>query len=282
MPVDTLAEALQITPVGNDLYRARNVVFGERGVVFGGQLIAHITVAASRSVPDQVAKSVHAVFLRPVSVADDVELVVDVLHRGRTFSTATVSLRQNDRQCAHGTVLLTAPEPDLIRHAVSAPSVAPPEQATPRADPLPDREIRVAGGVEIDDADAVGPPELDVWIRYSANDDPVIRRGFLAHASASFLIGTAMRPHPGVGQSIAHRAISTGIIAHTVSFQEAPPSGEWMLLHQESTSTGNGRAHGIGHAFDHAGGLIATFSQESMIRAFEEGVSSAGRESTIL
>jgi acyl-CoA thioesterase len=282
MPVDTLIEALELQPRGDHRYAARNVVFGERGVVFGGQLIAHLAVAAARTDPDKRVKSAHGVFMRPVMVADDVEIVVDIAHQGRAFTTTSVSLRQDGRECARGMVLLTAAEPDLIRHAVQAPVVAPPEEGVLRPDPLPDRELRVLGGADIDDAQAVGPPELDVWVRHAACDDPVIRMGLLAHASASFLIGAAMRPHTGVGQGIAHRAISTGIIAHTISFHEDAPTSDWMLLHQESTAAGHGRAHGVGHAFDRRGMLVATFTQEGMIREFAEGVSSAGRESTIL
>ena len=46
MPVDTLLQALDIDAIGEHRYAARNVVFGERGVVFGGQLLAHLIVAA--------------------------------------------------------------------------------------------------------------------------------------------------------------------------------------------------------------------------------------------
>jgi len=282
MPVDDLISALDLEPMGEHRYRGRNVVFGERGVVFGGQLIAQIAVAAARSVPDKHLESAHAVFGKPVSVDDDTEIVVDMLHAGRAFASASVAIRQNDRDCARGIVLMTAREPDLIRYGVPAPEVEAPEFSVVRADPLPDREMRIVDGVDIETTEANGPPELGVWLSLRPGGDAVARCGLLAHATASFLIGATMRPHRGVGQSIAHSGISTGIVSHTISFHEDPPPDGWMLLHQQNVFAGHGRAHGTGHVFDERGNVIASFSQESMIRAFADGVSTVGKERTIL
>jgi acyl-CoA thioesterase II len=137
--------------------------------------------------------------------------------------------------------------------------------------------------VDIDDASAVGPAESYFWVRFpGAPDDQVIAQGLLTHASAGFLIGTAMRPHADVGQSLAHRAISTGIIAHTISFHDDLDTGEWLLLANESPAAGRGRSYGAGHVFTESGRLVASFSQEAMIRHFPDGQSPDGRETTIL
>jgi acyl-CoA thioesterase-2 len=55
-----------------------------------------------------------------------------------------------------------------------------------------------------------------------------------------------------------------------------------MLLSQQSTYSGRGRAYGSGEVFSNDGRLIASYSQESMIRHFPEGISPEGQESTIL
>ena len=282
MPVDDLISSLDLEPIDEQRYRGRNVSLGERGVVFGGQLIAQIAVAGARSVPDKHLKSAHAVFGKPVTVDDDTEIVVDLLHAGRAFASASVAIRQNGRDCARGIVLMTAREPDLIRYSVPAPEVERPELSIVRPDPLPDREMRIVGGADIDTIEVDGPPELDVWMSLRPGGDAVARSGLLAHATAGFLIGATMRPHQGFGQSIAHTGISTGIISHTISFHDDPPPEGWILLHQENIFAGHGRAFGMGHAFDDDGRVIASFSQESMIRSFAEGVTPAGKERTIL
>jgi acyl-CoA thioesterase II len=81
---------------------------------------------------------------------------------------------------------------------------------------------------------------------------------------------------------MAHASFSTGIVAHTVSFHEDIDPSQWLLIHQESTAAGRGRAYGVGQVFDRSGVLVASFSQEALMRHFPEGHGAAGRESTVL
>jgi acyl-CoA thioesterase-2 len=282
MPVSDLVDALRLEQTGPHTYRAQNFEMGERGVVFGGQLIAQLIAAGATVDETKRVKSAHAVFARPVMVADPVELRVDVLQNGRTFGSATASLWQDGKERSRATILLTADEPDMIRHSSSMPEVASADETSPMgANP----DVRVVGNIDILDADATGDPMIDVWFRRSGGVDgpgaQSIEQGLLAHSSASFLIGAAMRPHPGVGQSAAHAAFSTGIIAHTISFHEPIDLSEWHLLRSRSTYAGRGRAYGAGEIFA-SGQLVASFSQESMVRHFPEGVSPEGQESTVL
>jgi acyl-CoA thioesterase II len=129
----------------------------------------------------------------------------------------------------------------------------------------------------------VAPPRLSVWIRFpAAGIDQVTSQALVAHASARYLMGTTMLPHSGVGERMAHRAFSTGIIEHTVSFHEKVDLDGWLLVHQESAYAGRGRAYGTGQVFDAAGALLASFSQEALMRPFPEGHSVEGREATVL
>jgi acyl-CoA thioesterase II len=279
--VADLASDLALDEIEPLRFRGRNDI-GERGVVFGGHLLAHMAVAGARAAVDKPIKSAHGLFARPVAAGKDFEIAVDVLHAGRVFASATATLSQDGRRCARALVLLTAPEPDLIRHAAPMPVVDGPDEAVPYADSIGGREVRAVGGVDINDSDAVGPAESYLWVRFpEAPDDQIIAQGLVTHASAGFLIGTAMRPHP-VGQRQAHRDISTGIIGHTISFHDQLDARGWLLLANESPAAGRGRAFGSGHVFTESGRLVASFSQEAMIRHFPEGQSAAGRESTIL
>ena len=284
MPVSDLADALRLEQTGPTTYRADNYEMGERGVVFGGQLIGQLIAAGALVDESKTVKSAHAIFARPVMVAEPVELRIDVLQAGRTFASANTSIWQGDKERARAMILLSADEPDLIRHAVAMPNVPGPDDVAPMSPANPD--ARVVGDVDILDADATGEPEIDVWWRRSGGVDcdqrVAIGQGLLAHASATFLIGAAMRPHAGVGQSAAHAAFSTGIIGHTISFHEPIDVAAWHLLCHRSRYTGRGRAYGMGEVFDAAGQLVASFSQESMVRHFPEGVSPDGQESTIL
>src|SRR3546814_15765329 len=81
------------------------------------------------------------------------------------------------------------------------------------------------------------------------------------------LIATAMRPHEGVAQSLAHRTIATSVISHTITFHEPCPAGDWFLLSLESPFAGGGRSYGGGHVARRDGRLVASFTQDNMIRA---------------
>jgi acyl-CoA thioesterase len=280
-----LASALAFERVDEGRCRFSNAGTGERGVVFGGQLLAQMMVAAATVDPagTKSVKSAHGLFARPVLVDEDMDVTVDLLHGGRTLSMVTTTVWQRDRACARGQILLDGGEDDLIRHSPEAPAVDGPDAAVPWGDPVEGREIRTVGGVDILDAESTGPAEVHVWVRTSGPpDNLVVNQALLAHATASFLIGTAMRPHAGVGQSVAHREISTGIVGHTISFHEDIAPDQWMLLANESPFAGRGRAFGRGQVFTRSGQLVASFSQESMIRHFPTGQSVEGREATVL
>jgi hypothetical protein len=79
--------------------------------------------------------------------------------------------------------------------------------------------------------------------------------------------GLALRPHSSVATiNDAHRTLSTGMIAHTVHYQERFDIGNWLFVQQQATYMGRGRAHGEGRVYDRSGMLVSTFAQDSMVR----------------
>jgi acyl-CoA thioesterase II len=165
---------------------------------------------------------------------------------------------------------LSVDDPDLIRHQAEMPPVAGPDQLDPdEALVFPDTEVRT-----VQDSTATAPggvPALYFWIRHPESYDSVAaNQAILSWATNGFLIGLAMRPHTDVVNiGDAHRSVSTGVIGHTINFHERFDVGQWLLLAQESTYAGRGRVHGRGTAFTQDGRLVATFSQDSMVRGVE-------------
>jgi acyl-CoA thioesterase len=267
--LDELLAVLDLHPTGPGTFRADSMEFGAGAVVFGGQQLAQTIVAAATVDPAKSVKSVHTVFARGASTDRPLEFAVDVMQQGRSFASATVTISQGERLCTRSLVLLHAPDPDLIRHQDAAPEVPSAAESTPSAHGAGFWEVRTVGGVDIADPDAVGPPRLDVWTRFpDAPDDPNLNQALLAFATDGFLIGTAMRPHAGVGQALAHRSISTSVITHTLTFHGPVDASGWLLLDQESPVAGAGRSYGRAHVFAEGGDLVASFVQENMIRAF--------------
>jgi acyl-CoA thioesterase len=279
---DALTASLQIAEeVGPNRYRFPQPPEG-RGVVFGGHLLAQMCVAGVQAGDGKLVRSAHGVFARSVKADEPYDVQVDVLHPGRVLASGTVSVWQDGSERARGLVMLTSIEPDLIRHQAAFPTVTSPEDTPAVEDPF-GREVRIVDGLDRGDPDVVAPPRLSVWLRFSsAPPEPVVGQALLTHGTAGYLMGTTMLPHPGVGERLAHRDFSTGIVAHTISFHEEVDPQRWNLVTQESTNTGRGRAFGIGQVFNEEGTMVASFSQEAIMRPFPEGHSPEGRESTVL
>lgn len=266
--LDELLAALDLEAVGEGRYRAGHAALGH-GVVFGGQLLAQSLVAGLRGHDGKTVKTLHTVFARGASPDALLDITVEPMHSGRSFASATVTISQGDRLCTRSLVLLGADEPDLIRHADPFPAAAGgPADAAPGGESGADWEVRVVGDVDISDPAAVGPAELDVWTRFAgAPADPVVNQALLAFATDGFLIGTAMRPHAGVGQAQAHVTLATGVVSHTITFHEPTPMGDWLLLSHRSPYAGHGRSYGRADVFRPDGQLVASYVQDAMIRS---------------
>ncbi len=270
-PIEAFVDAFTLVPEGPDRYLAQNLQFGH-AVVFGGQIIGQSLVAGLAGHEGKTVKTVHTVFARGASPDAPLELAVDRMHAGRAVASSTVTVSQGDTLCARSVVLLTAVEPDVIRHADTPPRASKPDDVGGHVRQSGAFEVGVVGDVDINEPDQVGPSELDVWVRFAgAPEEPGVNQALLAFANEGFLIGTAMLPHPGIGQSQAHKTLSTGVLSHTLTFHEAYRAAEWHLLAQHSSYAGRGRSYGAGDVFTTDGELVASFVQDAMIRARAEG-----------
>ena len=168
-----------------------------------------------------------------------------------------------------------------MRRSSALPDTPGPDEAIPlHACRWTDSELRLVGVADPNDPDHVGPPVLDAWLRY---DDPPRRddlvRALLAHFTGHLSISTSMFPHPGLGTAQSHHSISTGVMTIGIAFHEPVTASGWLLYRHESTQVGAGMSHVRGQVFTEAGGLVASFSQEGLLRAF---VPEAGAEGTSL
>ncbi len=265
--ISAFVDALVLEEVGSDRYRADNLS-STHGVVFGGQLLAQSVMAALAGQEGKAVKTIHTIFARGASPETPLDIVVDRMHSGRSVASSTVTISQGETLVTRSLVLLSAQEPDVIRHADRPRSVAGPDETGGTVRGEGAWEILIVGDVDLSDPELVGPPELDAWVRFvDAPDDPATDQALVAYSTDGFLIGTAMRPHAGVGQAQAHRTLSTGVLSHTLTFHERCPAAEWHLLQQRSSYAGHGRSYGLGDIFRGDGQLAASFVQDAMIRA---------------
>ena len=279
-----ILDSLVLERLAETRFRGPSVPDERRPVVFGGQIMGQMIVAASACQPQKAVKSLHVVFARAGSVEFPVEVELDPLHEGRAFASFGVCARQGERVLSRGTLLLDAGEPDVIRHQTPTLPVGSPEEA-PEVEAMdhPGIECRIADGVDLMTAAATGPPEVHVWVRFQrVPDDPVLHQALLSWYTDPFLIAAAMRPHEGIGQIHAHETLSTGVIAHTLTFHEPVRADAWLLFSNRSLHAGGGRSYGEGHVFTEDGRLVASYVQENMIRRFRDDVAVRGKRTAAL
>jgi acyl-CoA thioesterase len=265
-------ELLALEPAGDDRYTvplpAQSPGHGD--VVFGGQLIAQMLVAAGAGEPGKYVKSLGTLFCRTGSLSSPspIELQVETLHSGRTWASQTITARQGGRLLARSDALLTADEPDFIAHQISPPAGVgkPADGKLATGIAYPGAEVRTAA---LEAGTAGGVPAMCFWTRGPAPaGSPGRSQAVLAWATVGWLIELSLRPHAGIVRPAdMHKTVSTGVIGHTISFHREFDAGAWLLVSHEATFAGKGRVHGRGAVFTEDGILVATFSQDSMVKA---------------
>jgi acyl-CoA thioesterase II len=266
-----ILDSLVLAQTGPSSYRGPSVPSETRPVVFGGQLMGQMIMAAAASMPGKTVRSLHAIFARAGTVAEPVDLDVDLMHSGRALGSLSVTARQGDRLLSRGLLLLDAGEPDLIRHSDPKPAVTGPDESEPLPGDEQGAEVRIVDGVDLNTAGVTGPPELQVWARFShAPDDQAVHQALASWYTDPFLIASAMRPHEGIGQGMAHDSVSTGVITHTLSFHEPVDATTWLLMANRSIFAGHGRSYGMGQVFTEDGQQVASYVQDNMIRSFRD------------
>ena len=268
--VQGLLDLFDAQPTGPDTYTVETGLAGvdERQVVEGTQILAASIVAAAKRFPEKSIRSAYSVFARAVLVdAGPVELGIDVISEGRSTATAVVTATQNGKRVITTTILADVPTADVIRHQLPRPQVAEPAQAHESPMPMVGRQLRLVDVQDVNSPDEVGPPELFAWLHY----DPIPTRDDLAKALIAYFTGhlgisTTMRAHEGIGTSQAHLTVSTAPMTVSVSFHEPVRWDGWLLYGHESTQVGAGMSYVRGAVHTEAGDLIASFTQDALIR----------------
>ncbi len=113
---------------------------------------------------------------------------------------------------------------------------------------------------------------IDAWLRYDpVPSRPDLAKALVAHFTGHLSISATMRGHPGIGTAMAHDTVSTGVMGISITFHEPVVWEDWLLYHHESTQVGRGMSYVRGQVFTEQGALIASFTQDGMIRAFAAG-----------
>ena len=275
-----LVRLMDVEPVGELRFVGPAHGHTERDVVEGGQILGEAVVAASKAVPAQRVTSISVIFSKAASFSAPLDLDLEILRAGRSFSTVEVRIGQDGSLRSTGLLLMDAGAPDLIRHAPSMPDVVGPDEAVPYVDfGVSGRELRVVDAAYDHDPNRVGPPEIYAWARFrDAPAEPYLHAALLAQSATHWTIGAAMLPHPGIGEADADVTLSTGIMQTTFNFHDDVDVTEWLLYANPAIWAGRGQAQGQGQVFTCDGSLVASYSVQAMIRGFDQQPDFIGKD----
>jgi acyl-CoA thioesterase-2 len=284
MNVSDFLALLDIEPSGPDSWLAHSPDNGWKRV-FGGQVLAQSLIAAERTVEGRIPHSMHAYFILGGDPKTPIELSVERVRDGRSFSVRRVVAKQRGETMFVMSVSFQIEEPGDLEHALPMPAATTPE-ATP--DPValaaalpPEQSARVRGffefisPIELRPLDlrryqpanpgVYGDPRQNLWIRVRGPlpEDPRIHRAALVYLSDMTLIDTVLVAH---GYSIARGQFQTASLDHAVWLHRPFRADDWLLYAQDSPSAQAARGLTRGLLYTRDGVLAASTTQEGLVR----------------
>lgn len=251
---------------------------------FGGAVVAQALLAAGATVPpDRPIHSLHAYFLRAGEASFPVDLLVDRVRDGGSYSTRRVTAEQSGRAILDLTASFHVAE-DGFTHQVPRLEAPEPEALPTVQDSLADTsgavrewleglfrrhpfDIRFDGELPRVAAarGEAAPPTQRFWMRSpeSLPDRPLVHAAALAYASDMLLLSTSLAPH---ARAVGTSDVAAASLDHAVWLHRPARADQWLCVEQESSWAAGGRCLCHARVFDRSGRLVMTVAQEGMVR----------------
>jgi acyl-CoA thioesterase-2 len=282
--VDDLLSLLELERVEDNIFRGQSRDIGSPRV-FGGQVLGQALSAASYTVEDRQAHSLHAYFLHPGDVEAPIIYEVDRARDGSSFSNRRVVAIQHGRPIFNMAASFQKREHGL-EHQAEMPDVPRPETLKDlrelvgdRASAIPEKvrrfltrerpfEMRPVEAVDLLSAEPRRPVRY-LWLKAIDRlpDDAGLHRILLAYVSDYQLLGTATLPH---GIHWEQGNVQMASLDHAMWFHRAFRVDEWLLYSMVSPNASGARGLAFGQFFAANGELVASSGQEGLIRIWSE------------
>ena len=285
----SLDEILSLETLDVNLFRSRYHRENFRKSLFGGQVLGQALMAMTNTVKDTLPTSCHAYFLRAGTSDAPVIYDVEVVRDGNSISSRRVVARQHGRPIFHMSASFHKEE-EGFEHQLEKPTNIPSPEEIIKTHGLPQTDQHIA---EINKTSANRPqmdvpfillpvdenlftsrkvrePEAYFWLKTNAElpDSPIFHLSALAFASDLGLLATSLLPH---SVNLFDRSVFAASIDHAMWFHSNDfKADDWMLYKTESPWAGKARGYTQGSIFRRDGLLIATTTQEGLIRPSEE------------
>ncbi len=278
-----LITLLRLERIEDNIFRGDSRDIGSPQV-FGGQVLGQALSAAQHTVDDRVAHSLHAYFLRRGDINAPIIYDVDRARDGGSFSNRRVVAIQHGRPILNLAASFQHPEEGLT-HQCDMPDVPPPEGLKDLTEvaagvlaniPMKLRrfmtdkrpfDFRPVDPVSFDSREKL-PPRKHVWIRAVDRiaDDLALHQNLLAYVSDFELLATSTLPH---GLPFTRGNVIMASLDHALWFHREFRIDDWLLYSMDSPSASGARGYARGQLFSRDGVLIASTSQEGLVRVVD-------------
>lgn len=280
-PLAELLSALDIDQLEVNLFRGHSPE-QNRYRVYGGQVLAQSLMAALRTISEpRFAHSLHAYFLLAGDPKARIIYEVERVRDGGSFATRRVKAIQ------HGKAIYVMSasfqrEEDGFDHQSKMPDVPTPDQLPSHAeileqygDQLPDGIKKYLGRAKPFDFRLVemerylkqspAQPVQHLWVRATdqISDDEHIHKCVLTYASDFTILDTALIAH---GRLLTDPDLMMASLDHAIWFHRKFRADEWLLYVQDSPSGSGARGFSRGSVYSSDGALVASVTQEGLIR----------------
>ena len=289
--LDDLLHLLRLERIEDNIFRGESRDIGG-AQVFGGQVLGQALSAAHHTVDGRRVHSLHAYFLRRGDMNAPIIYEVDRSRDGGSFSVRRVVAIQHGRPIFNFAASFQAPEPGL-EHQAEMPEVEGPdglpdltEVAPAILDMIPEKMHRFLTAKRAFEFRPLAPMDLVspeprpavkyVWIKAvdALPDDPSLHQNLLAYVSDYELLGTATMPH---GLPFGQGRVLMASLDHAMWFHRNARIDEWLLYAMDSPNASGARGYARGQFFSRDGTLVASTSQEGLVRVLSEESASQRR-----
>ncbi len=278
---DNLLKALDLEKISEHTFIGNNVFIGSPNI-YGGHVLSQAVNAASRCAsPDKDLHSLHGYFLHPGNNDLPIKYEVEPIKIGRSFDVLRVLASQNDKVIFLMSASFHLKEKG-ISHQVAMPNVVEPSKLQPFSEIFENfaKKFNIeASGIISNEGpfifhpleyyDPFNPgirsPKQHLWFKANGNipTDKITQNSLLAYVSDFNLLITALLPH---NLSFFTTPMKIASLDHAMWFHSDHGINGWMLYEVESITAANGRAYCVGKIFSQEGKLVASVSQEGLIR----------------
>lgn len=286
-----LLHLLKLERIEDNIFRGESRDIGG-AQVFGGQVLGQALSAAHHTVEGRRAHSLHAYFLRRGDMSAPIIYDVDRSRDGGSFSVRRVVAIQHGRPIFNLAASFQVPESGL-EHQAAMPDVEGPdglpdltEVAPHILDKIPEKMHRYLTNKRPFDFRPVHamdfmtpepqPPVKHVWIKAvdQLPDEPGLHQNLLAYVSDYELLGTSTLPH---GLPFGQGRVMMASLDHALWFHREFRVDDWLLYSMDSPNSSGARGFARGQFFSRDGRLVASTTQEGLVRLLAEESVGASR-----